>query len=314
MVLKIPSNKTKTSVFPIISLVSSSPSPPPHLLLLVPALLPPGPPCTEDLPPGHPLGGQRQVIPPQMEQLTNSSLAALVTGRTGLSALWRSSRSGRKRRTSLCSGWSVQSTWRTRSCHGGRLTSLRHTRTSFRPSQVLSPSSTSAPNQPSSPASGCHALCLAEPRCQAWNWNPAYGCNLKQSVVGSRGYEGWTAGLKDSCSGLSHHHCRTVDGQRCVFPFTFAGHRYTGCTSALSENGAPWCAVQTSASGLVLPDEWADCGPGCPGYPGDSLSNVTSGTHHMSTNGCVGVVGGGCQTVAGHRCVFPFTFHGQQHR
>ena len=61
----------------------------------------------------------------------------------------------------------------------------------------------------------------------------------------------------DICSAAENHDpphdtsdgqddCKTINCQRCVFPFVYNGVEYNQCTSVDSENGAPWCAVNVS--------------------------------------------------------------------
>ena len=37
--------------------------------------------------------------------------------------------------------------------------------------------------------------------------------------------------------------CRTINCQRCIFPFKYNGVEHEKCITVDSENGAPWCAV-----------------------------------------------------------------------
>ena len=60
--------------------------------------------------------------------------------------------------------------------------------------------------------------------------------------------------------------CTTIAGDLCVFPFTYQTVAYTACTTADSENGAAWCAVQLGSDGrTVMEGKWEDCSPSCPG-------------------------------------------------
>ena len=51
----------------------------------------------------------------------------------------------------------------------------------------------------------------------------------------------------------------TTSGVACVFPFTYNGRAYNGCTSegALSQNGTLWCA--TAASITDASTAWGPC-------------------------------------------------------
>ena len=40
--------------------------------------------------------------------------------------------------------------------------------------------------------------------------------------------------------------CRTINCQKCVFPFRYGGKEYNECITVDSDNGAPWCAVQVN--------------------------------------------------------------------
>ena len=37
--------------------------------------------------------------------------------------------------------------------------------------------------------------------------------------------------------------CMTMDNTVCVFPFKYNDVEYNSCTTADSDNGSPWCAV-----------------------------------------------------------------------
>ena len=43
----------------------------------------------------------------------------------------------------------------------------------------------------------------------------------------------------------------TVYSKPCIFPFTYQGTTYYTCTTAGSENGAAWCAVQVNIAWLT---------------------------------------------------------------
>ena len=44
--------------------------------------------------------------------------------------------------------------------------------------------------------------------------------------------------------------CLSTLNKPCIFPFTFQGETFNGCTHRGSENGAAWCATEVSALGL----------------------------------------------------------------
>jgi len=87
----------------------------------------------------------------------------------------------------------------------------------------------------------------------------------------------------DSCTG-----CGTVEGDSCVFPFTYQGTTYTECTTQ-DNNGSLWCALDTDVGGNWRNDlhTWGNCEAGC---------TV------------------GCHTYSGVPCVFPFQYNGTLHR
>jgi len=58
--------------------------------------------------------------------------------------------------------------------------------------------------------------------------------------------------------------CRTINCQKCVFPFKYKGVEYTKCTTEDSENSAPWCAVDVQEDGEATYGAWEDCDPSCP--------------------------------------------------
>merc|ERR1719348_2198362 len=55
--------------------------------------------------------------------------------------------------------------------------------------------------------------------------------------------------------------CKTVSGPvvggTCVFPFTFRGVSYTGCTTA--DGGQPWCSTRVDSSGRHIQGNWGNC-------------------------------------------------------
>ena len=55
-----------------------------------------------------------------------------------------------------------------------------------------------------------------------------------------------------------------MQGQDCVFPFTYRGRSYSSCTTAESVNGAAWCATEVDSAGAVVHSKWQDCKPECP--------------------------------------------------
>merc|ERR1712130_717202 len=58
--------------------------------------------------------------------------------------------------------------------------------------------------------------------------------------------------------------CRTINCQKCIFPFKYQGVEYNKCTTVDSENLAPWCAVDIQEDGEATYGAWEDCDPSCP--------------------------------------------------
>jgi len=93
--------------------------------------------------------------------------------------------------------------------------------------------------------------------------NPAENCfkDTEWSVVDGKF---WSS---DACSVEKKKsvECLTTNEKHCVFPFTYEGQTYNQCTSASSDNGAPWCATEVDGDGVVVRNTWEDCQSGCPG-------------------------------------------------
>ena len=67
---------------------------------------------------------------------------------------------------------------------------------------------------------------------------------------------------------LSGDDCQTEGGQRCIFPFDYEGTTYHKCTSV--DNDQPWCAYEVDSEGILVEDEWDNCGNTC--YPGKYIA------------------------------------------
>ena len=46
--------------------------------------------------------------------------------------------------------------------------------------------------------------------------------------------------------------CRTINCQRCIFPFKYLGVEHSQCITVDSDNGAPWCAVDVGRQASPL--------------------------------------------------------------
>ena len=60
------------------------------------------------------------------------------------------------------------------------------------------------------------------------------------------------------------------DPKVCIFPFSFRGKSYNGCTADHSTNKVEWCATEVNAEGEVIDGKWGDCAK-------ESLTCVTIG-------------------------------------
>ena len=54
-------------------------------------------------------------------------------------------------------------------------------------------------------------------------------------------------------------------GKRCVFPFTYNGRQYRGCTLVGVNDGIPWCSTLTDARGIHVSGQgkWGKCSAEC---------------------------------------------------
>lgn len=129
---------------------------------------------------------------------------------------------------------------------------------------------------PSNSATSCQDICLKNSQCQAWNFHPNYGCNLKAKVVSSRIYKGWISGTRKACSDGRQRHrlcisfsmkttsdCVTTSGVLCVFPFDYKGQQHTSCTYQDSENDVAWCPTAVTENRRVINGMWGDCVESC---------------------------------------------------
>ena len=56
----------------------------------------------------------------------------------------------------------------------------------------------------------------------------------------------------------------------CVFPFTYNGKKYTGCSK--DSKGKWWCATKVNSKGIMEKDKWARCNEYC--ATDDGMFNV----------------------------------------
>ena len=60
--------------------------------------------------------------------------------------------------------------------------------------------------------------------------------------------------------------CKTISGPKpgvsCVFPFTYKGKTYRGCTT-MENNGVEWCSTKTDNGGAHVGGQWGNCDPEC---------------------------------------------------
>ena len=55
-------------------------------------------------------------------------------------------------------------------------------------------------------------------------------------------------------------------GLACVFPFTYAGQTFTGCTKVGADDDTYWCSTLTDADGNHVGGQgnWGHCDSSCP--------------------------------------------------
>ena len=56
--------------------------------------------------------------------------------------------------------------------------------------------------------------------------------------------------------------CRSLQNNRCLFPFVYKNVIYKECTDVDSIEF--WCATEVDSSGLVVNNKWEDCQSNCP--------------------------------------------------
>mmetsp|Transcript_95368 Transcript_95368/g.179313 ORF Transcript_95368/g.179313 Transcript_95368/m.179313 type:complete len:3377 (+) Transcript_95368:49-10179(+) len=55
--------------------------------------------------------------------------------------------------------------------------------------------------------------------------------------------------------------CMTTEGKRCIFPFTYAGNVFNGCTD--SKHFRYWCATEVDSEGVFVSGKWGNCADEC---------------------------------------------------
>ena len=62
--------------------------------------------------------------------------------------------------------------------------------------------------------------------------------------------------------------CYTTDGQQCIFPFTYKGKTYEGCTRDPGHSGRrgdySWCATSVDSYGVAQRGSYSSCSSSCP--------------------------------------------------
>ena len=96
--------------------------------------------------------------------------------------------------------------------------------------------------------------------------------------------------------------CVADNGKACVFPFTFRGEKFSGCTTQFDDTGVAWCSTKTAGGVHVAGQgEWGYCPPVCPRHT-PSPTSPTSPTSPPSPpspwSPCSVTCGGGTQTRA----------------
>jgi len=103
-----------------------------------------------------------------------------------------------------------------------------------------------------------------------------------------------TAPAPSNMTGALGTECKTNGGKLrskpCVFPFTYRGTKYTGCTKA--GHNKYWCSVKTNPHGEYIMGYWGECPESCPKQP----DCVTTGNR-----------------VKGKSCIFPFVYRNEKH-
>ncbi len=94
----------------------------------------------------------------------------------------------------------------------------------------------------------------------------------------------------------------TKKPEKCVFPFTFRGKRYEGCTTEHDPDKRSWCSVQVDEDGNHVSGKghWGHC----------DQATCTDFEPTLGLNKTCHTVGGNVKVPFGTPCVFPFVFRG----
>ena len=61
---------------------------------------------------------------------------------------------------------------------------------------------------------------------------------------------------------MSADNCKTINGEKCIFPFKHAGKAFSICTSSTQREGKFWCATEVDAA--KNPTKTGYCSDDCP--------------------------------------------------
>merc|ERR1711990_845073 len=93
---------------------------------------------------------------------------------------------------------------------------------------------------------------------------PKQWCQDNINRCKDRGFPAFQKYCRESC-GCSSGSCLTVGGRkvnaRCVFPFSFRGRTYNGCTTISLKK--LWCSTRTDSNGKHIRGHWGYCNSAC---------------------------------------------------
>jgi hypothetical protein len=88
----------------------------------------------------------------------------------------------------------------------------------------------------------------------------------------------------------------TINGEQCVFPFTWRRTTYNDCTFADTANGQPWCATSVNSDGSVIIGQWGACAQAQSND--ENLNTLAFDQREVASR----------TAINGEQCVFPFTY------